>query len=91
MKVNHNKYRLFEYDNNPSEGDRFILGDVVYKKSSNEVGVIIQCHGRDEYRTDQFGNCCESELKRARLSQIEALRPRLLLPNDFIKGHPKYS
>jgi len=30
MVVNHNKYRLFEYSNNPSKGDAFILGEAFY-------------------------------------------------------------
>jgi hypothetical protein len=57
MIVNHNKYRKFEYENNPSKSDAFILGEVVYNVVTAEIGVIIQCHGNDEYRTDMFGNC----------------------------------
>lgn len=83
MKVNHNKYRLFEYINNPSKEDAFILGDVVYKESEDSVGVIIQCHGNDEYRTDQFGNCSNcpkyGDIRLASMGEIERLRPEIIL------------
>jgi hypothetical protein len=84
MVVNHNKYRLFEYENNPSKNDEFILGEVVFKKDSHEIGVIIQCHGNNEYRTDKFGNCCfdveqkYSSIVKAELTSIKKLRPNLL-------------
>ena len=78
MKVNHNKYRLFEYINNPSHGDKYILGDVVYHPTSG-VGVIIQCHGNGEYRTDQFGNSSEEEISLATDKEIKKFRPELIL------------
>jgi len=80
MVVNHNEYRLFEYENNPSKKDKFILGEVV--KQNGEIGVIIQCHGNNEYRTDMFGNCCfnkkNSNLTKADVKSIKRLRPELL-------------
>lgn len=77
MVVNHNKYRLFEYENNPSKNDEFILGEVVINED-NEIGVIIQCHGNNEYRTDQFGNCCSDNVTKASQTQILKHRPKLL-------------
>jgi len=59
MRVNPNDFALFDYEQNPLIEDTFQLGDVVINKD-DEIGVIIQCHGNDEYRTDQFGNCCYS-------------------------------
>jgi hypothetical protein len=83
MKVNHNKYRLFDYVNNPDKGDAFILGDVVHKRDSDEIGVIIQCHGNDEYRTDKFGNCCYEEgtgdILIAHIDTIKRLRPEIII------------
>jgi hypothetical protein len=83
MKVNHNKYRLFEYNNNPDKSDAFILGDVVYKESEDSIGVIIQCHGNDEYRTDQFGNCANcpkyGDIRLASMDEIERIRPEILI------------
>jgi len=82
MIVNHNKYRLFEYENNPSKDDKFILGEVVHDQEANEIGVIIQCHGNNEYRTDMFGNFCFDEkyssVVKAELINIKKLRPILL-------------
>jgi hypothetical protein len=82
MLVDHNKYRLFEYINNPSKGDAFILGDVVRNRDEDSIGVIIQCHGNNEYRTDQFGNCYYEEgngnLLIAHIDDIKRLRPSLL-------------
>jgi hypothetical protein len=79
MKVkNHNKYRLFQYENYPS--DTFQLGDVVFKNSKDgpEVGVIIQTHNSVDFRTDMFGNCSLDEITFASETQITELRPELL-------------
>ena len=79
MKVkNHNKYRLFQYDNYPS--DTFQLGDVVFKNSTDgpEVGVIIQTHSSTDFRTDMFGNCSLDEITFASPVQILELAPELL-------------
>lgn len=57
MNVDYRKYAMFNYEQNPSKDDKFRLGDVVIQDDTNEVGVIIQCHGNNEYRTDMFGNC----------------------------------
>jgi len=81
MKVqDHKKYALFNYEQNPSDSDIFTLGSVVINKE-NEIGVIIQCHGKDEYRTDMFGNCCYDDnygnIEQASLVQIVEYRPQL--------------
>jgi len=79
MTVNHNEYRLFEYNNNPSHGDKYILGDVVITEENGEeqIGVIIQCHGKDEYRTDQFGNTCADLIRLATDKEIHKIKPEL--------------
>ena len=74
MKVkDHNKFRFFDYEqywNGKTKlTDRFKLGDVV-KNKDGEIGVIIQCHGQNEYRTDMFGNCDETEIRLAVLNEI---------------------
>lgn len=77
MKIFNSKdYALFEYEQNPSKYDDFSLGDVVINEE-NEVGIIIQAHGNNEYRTDMFGNCCSSEIKFATLMDIEQYRPKI--------------
>jgi len=80
-KINHEEYALFDYIQKPSIDDEFVLGDVVINEE-DEIGVIIQCHGNDEYRTDMFGNCCfdkkYGDIKRASLTDITIKRPMLL-------------
>lgn len=76
MRLNHKEFALFHYEQNPSKTDKFKLGDVVINEEK-EVGVILQCHGNDEYRTDMFGNCCLSEIKKASPLQITLYRPSL--------------
>lgn len=79
INIDPKQYTLFDYSQNPTPKDKYKLGDVVYKEETNEVGVIIQAHGRDEYRTDMFGNCCSSELVAATEDQILDIRPDLLV------------
>ena len=83
MRLNPDDFALFDYNQNPAIDDTFQLGDVVLSKD-NEVGVIIQCHGNEEYRTDQFGNCCYSPepehsslIGRADDANILMIRPSL--------------
>lgn len=79
-KENYKNYALFEYIQNPSENDEFKLGDVVIS-DDNGIGVIIQCHGNNEYRTDMFGNCYYDEkygnIKKATIINILMNRPSL--------------
>lgn len=83
MNVDPKKYTLFNYEQNPSKGDKFRLGDVVIKDGGDgiEVGVIIQCHGNNEYRTDMFGNCSfdlkYGDIQKASLLNIMMNRPSL--------------
>lgn len=80
---NYLDYALFDYENNVSKDDDFQLGDVVIKEldwdgsTINEIGVIIQVHSKDEFRTDMFGNCGTHELRLATSFEIEAHRPTL--------------
>ena len=82
MVVDYRKYAHFNYSQTPSEDDQYGLGDVVIKegegKEISEIGVIIQAHGNDEYRTCMFGNCCESEIRLATVEEIKTFRPQLL-------------
>lgn len=79
--IDHNKFRLFDYENVPS--DIFTLGSVLYKEYPKEynqlpeIGVVIQTYG-DECRTDMWGNCSLSEVRTATLKDIETFRPDLL-------------
>jgi hypothetical protein len=82
MNVDYRKYALFNYDSFISPDDKFRLGDVVikeYEDNSKEIGVIIQSHGRGEYRTDMFGNCCDSEIRIATKEEIKKCREDILV------------
>lgn len=78
---NYKEYALFDYNQKSSKDDEFKLGDVVIS-DENEIGVIIQCHGNNEYRTDKFGNCCYDkkygDIKRASKNNVIEFRPSLL-------------
>ena len=82
MKVEHHwKFARFDYNQNEDCKDIRKLGQVVYKKDSDnteEIGVIIQVHENDEYRTDKFGNCCSDEISVAKMCDIRRLRPDIL-------------
>lgn len=77
MKLDHTKFALFNYVQNPTENDIFELGEVVIN-DRNEIGVIIQRHGNNEYRTDIFGNCCGIEIRLATLEEIKLYRNKLV-------------
>lgn len=80
---NYTDYALFDYESKVSKDDDFQLGDVVIKEldcngePANEIGVIIQVHSKDEFRTDQFGNCTTDELRLATTFEIDSFRPTL--------------
>ena len=87
MNVDYRKYAKFDYNSVTSPKDNFRLGDVVYKQyedGTEDIGVIIQVHGNDEYRTDMFGNCCYDktgkygDIELATEDQIRKLRYELL-------------
>jgi hypothetical protein len=86
-KENYKDFALFDYIQEPSSNDEFKLGDVVIgtdDETLNEIGVIIQCHGNNEYRTDMFGNCCYSKnptysnIKKATITNVLMNRASLL-------------
>lgn len=80
MIIDYRNYALFEYtQSQESKEDLYILGHVVFKQSSKEIGVIIQRHGNNEYRTDMFGNCCSSEIRIATIREIIVYRPKIIL------------
>ena len=85
-KENYKDFALFDYIQEPTSNDEFKLGDVVIgtdDETLNEIGVIIQCHGNNEYRTDMFGNCCYSKnpkysnIERASITNVLMNRPSL--------------
>jgi len=82
-KANHRDFAMCDYNQNPDSTDKFKLGDVVVKDTEDgiEIGVIIQCHGNNEYRTDMFGNCCYDkkygDIEKASITQILMNRPSL--------------
>ncbi len=80
---NHKKFACFKYDSKSSK--RYELGDVVTKRDEHgtEIGVIIQIHDNDEYRTDMFGNCHFEELHPSTELEIKTYRPELYLLNDI--------
>lgn len=83
MRVeNHKDFACFEYVSETS--NRYKLGDIVFKKQDKEIGVIIQIHNDDEFRTDMFGNCDYSEIKLATQKQIEKFRPELMSVKKII-------
>lgn len=78
MKVtDEREYCCFDYPSYRCDG--YQLGDIVINKE-NEIGVIIQIHDVNgfEYRTDMFGNCCDSEIRMAMYKEIRELRDELL-------------
>jgi hypothetical protein len=61
------------------------LGDVLYKFEDDdekpEIGVVIQTHGKGEYRTDQWGSGCFSKYTTERYAtrkEVELYRPELV-------------
>lgn len=78
-RVNHNNYRLFDYENEPSTS--YQLGDVLYKDYENdlpEIGVVIQTFNDGDVRTDMWGMCSPSEVRPATLDDIKMFRPKLM-------------
>lgn len=80
MIVDHREYRFFHYKQEPSDDDKFVLGEVVFCEEDGmyDVGVILQCHGNDNYRTDAGGNCSGDKLTRATQNQIMRFRPEII-------------
>lgn len=84
MKVtNHKEFAYFDYES--VESTKYKLGDILCKypdilsDEKPEIGVIIQIHDELEFRTDMWGNSCDSDLiTEATIKQIERFRPDLL-------------
>ena len=79
--VDHNKFRSFNYTNNPSANLQ--LGQILIDPKTNEIGVIIQTHSDDECRTDMFGNCDANEVCFATRQEIQEHRPELISDETF--------
>jgi len=73
---NYINYGMCIYENTISQNDAFKLGDVVINEY-DEIGVIIQVHSPNEFRTDMFGNTSSSEVRLAESILINKLRPNL--------------
>lgn len=78
MKVkDHNKYRLFDY-NNDLTNKNFELGQVLFNKKEKAVGVVIQLHSDGDCRTDQYGNTSTSESRLATIEEIQKYKPQII-------------
>ncbi len=99
MKVNHKHYALFNYspylDRNCKEIEKpakvtFDLGDVVYIKEENSIGVVIGCvsEATAEVRTDMDGMQCHSNLELATKEhfQIKDVRFTDMLYKELFGG-----
>lgn len=81
---NYEDYACMNYENNISGHDDFQLGDVVIREidelgdTTNEIGVIIQVHSPDEFRTDMFGNTYTDDIRLATQFEIDTYRPNIL-------------
>jgi exosome complex RNA-binding protein Csl4 len=82
---NHKEYAAFQYESHMTNECPYVLGDVVINEE-NEVGVIIQIHDDNEYRTDQFGNTHISQVRMATNEEIQKFRPNIL-NEGFNKGN----
>jgi hypothetical protein len=80
--LNYRRYACFEYISN--ESTVFQLGDVVFKQQmyngedQSEIGIILQIHSENEFRTDMFGNCSTSEITLATMEQVQMYRPDII-------------
>lgn len=81
MRVkNHKDFACFDYNQNESCKDFRKLGQIVYRKDDDdteEIGVIIQVHENNHFRTDMFGNCHSEEIRLATVSEIKRIRHNL--------------
>ena len=76
--TNYNKFRCFEYENEPSP--KYQLGDVLFKhyEEGSEIGVVIQTFEDGDFRTDMWGMSSESEVRPADIEDIKLWRPKLM-------------
>jgi len=76
MKVkDFKKFQLFKYTD-LGQNYQIQNGDVLIK--DNEIGVVIQEFGNEEFRTDMWGNSYPSEVSFATIEQIKQFRPKIL-------------
>ncbi len=79
MKVlNTISFSCFQYKTPENHGNRFDVGDIVFREDSEEVGVVLQVFNHDELRTDMFGNHNAHLMNLATKEQISEHRPKLL-------------
>lgn len=74
--LNFVSYTCFDYTSNISKKDSYKLGDVVINQY-NEIGIIIQMHSPNEFRTDMFGNTHKDEVRPATYDDILSFRPNI--------------
>jgi hypothetical protein len=79
---NYNNYACFNYEQNVSENDEYTLGDVVINEE-NQIGVIIQIHNTEEFRTDMFGNSDTDQVRLATQWEIDTYRPNIINEDKF--------
>ena len=79
MRVkNHKDFACFDYEQNNDCKDIRKLGQIVHKPIDDEIGVIIQVHDDNEFRTDMFGNDSNINFRLATDEEIKLHRPKLL-------------
>lgn len=81
LKVNHENYKRFEYPEFMKFGEiahkptktQYEVGDVVYIKKQNSIGVVLGCIDNDceDLRTDMEGMQCFSEIRPATLQDFQ--------------------
>ena len=54
-----------------------MLGTLKFINQYNEIGIIIQMHTPNEFRTDMFGNTHKDEVKPATYEDILTFRPNI--------------
>lgn len=82
LKVKAEDYALFDYqpffdcdkpiDKKP-KGSKYDLGDVVYIKSTNAIGVVLGCidNVREDLRTDMDGMQCFCDIRPATMEDFK--------------------
>lgn len=83
MKVtNYKDFQLFKYTDE-GMNHLFSNGDILIKE--NEVGVVIQEYGNEEFRTDMWGNSHPSECRLATIDEVKKFRQDLLKHINYEK------
>lgn len=79
---NYVNYGMCIYESQVTGLDKYKLGDVVID-DQNDIGVVIQVHSQDEFRTDMFGNASAREVRMATDEEISLYRPDILKQGTF--------